>query len=325
MSVTQATYTGSAISASVATYYEKKLLSRLVPQLHLYPFGKSPSWVIPGRSGKTCVWTRYTKFSAATTALTEGTTPSGHRLSSANVSATVAGYGDYDLISDFVDVVAIDPILENAADGVFADQAALTVDTLIRNALSAGTAMYAAGRSAISSITASDVLAISAVRNAVRGLERNDVRPHRLTPGYFPLFVHPDTKYDLVGDSTTGGWIDVRKYTESHEKEIELNKIGEFYGAKGFVTSNIYSASDGSSNAYCYRNLMFGDEAFGVTEISGLQGGGNIKIIVHQPGSGGALDPLNQQGSIGWKAYLAVALLDSTRAIVLNTGASQNS
>ena len=304
----------------MATFYDKKLLTRLVPQLVIYQFGLKKK--IPKGAGKSIVWSIYTDLPSATTALTEGTTPSSRTLSATNVSATVEAYGDHAIITDFVSVTAIDPVLESKADGVFADQAALTVDTLCRNILSAGTAQIARGKSAVSDLQTSDTLNAAEIRKAVRTMEKNKAKPHRMTPGFYPTIVAPFTKYDLIGDTDTGSWVDVRKYVESRQKEIETNKVGDLYGAKIYMTQNLEEVSAVGYGANTYNNLMIGDESFGVTDIVGLNGASMIDIIVKQVGSSGSADALNQRGSVGWKVYFVTRILNANALMVIKTGAS---
>lgn len=315
-----ATSTTTNLSELMATYYDKKLLTRLVPQLVLYQFGLKKK--IPKGAGKSIVWSIYTELPAATTALTEGTTPDSRTLSATNVSATVSPYGDNAIITDFVSVTAIDSVLESKADGVFADQAALTVDTLVRNVLSAGTEQLARGKAAVSDLQTSDTLIASEIRKAVRTLEYNKAKPHRMTPGFYPTVVAPFTKYDLIGDTATGSWVDVRKYVESRQKEIEMNKVGDLYGAKIYMSQNIQEISAVGYGANTYNNLMIGDEAFGVTDIVGLDGASMIDIIVKQLGSSGSADPHNQRGSIAWTIYFATKILNAKALMVIKTGAT---
>lgn len=61
-------------------------------------------------------------------------------------------------------------------------------------------------------------------------------------------------------------------------------------------------ASDGS--AVC-STLVFGKDAYGVTEIEG----GGLQTIVKQKGSAGTADPLDQRSSVGWKAIKTAEIL----------------
>jgi N4-gp56 family major capsid protein len=55
---------------------------------------------------------------------------------------------------------------------------------------------------------------------------------------------------------------------------------------------------------------VYGQDAFGTVELGG--NGKNVEIIIKPVGSSGALDPLNQRGTIGWKVkgFCSVILQD---------------
>ncbi|MDI6787539.1 MAG: N4-gp56 family major capsid protein, partial [Planctomycetota bacterium] len=199
--------------------------------------------------------------------------------------------------------------------------AGLSLDTLVRNVLSGGTQQLANAVAAVSSLAASDTLDAVEVRKAVRTLAAANVRPHRKTPGLYVGIIHPNTKYDLAGDTTTGSWVDVRKYTESGNKNIELNKIGDLYQVRFFETSNLQTVS---STVQTYNNIILGDNAYACAELNrdSSRGAKNPKILVKGLGSAGADDPLDQRASIGWKANFVPFLLDADRVMVIKTGAS---
>ena len=54
----------------------------------------------------------------------------------------------------------------------------------------------------------------------------------------------------------------------------------------------------GAGGAAVYATLILGDNAYGVTEVSG----GGLQYISKQLGSAGTADPLNQRATCGWKA-----------------------
>lgn len=316
---TTGTNTTATLTANMRTYYDKKILERLESQLVAYKFGTKK--VVPMHSGKNIVWTIYTNLSAATTALTSGTTPTATALTSSNVSGTVLPYGAFTYITDYLNTTAIDNVLDSATD-VFGYQAALTADTLCLNALSAGTAQFANSVTVLSDLQTSDTLNAVEVKKAVRTLEAANAMTHRLTPGFYPLLIHPNSKYDLIGDTTTGSWIDVRKYTESKQREIEMNKVGDLYGAKAFMTQNLQRGTGGGGANTAYYNLLLSDECYGTVDITGLPGGDKPKICIVQPNVPSIYDPLGQEGTCGWKMYFLAKMFAAARVITIKTGAS---
>jgi N4-gp56 family major capsid protein len=305
--------TTSSLTANIATYYEKTLLDRLEKELLFYKFGQMAK--IPKHGGKVITWTRYSNMSAVTDTLTEGTTPTDLALTSANVTATLAQHGAHVLVSDILPLVAIDDTIVSASE-VLGYQAALSMDTIIRNVLkSGGTVQYASGKSALSDLAASDTFDSGEIRKAVRTLEAADVRTHPKTPGYYVGIIHSYQKYDFIGDTATGGFVDVTKYTT--REPLAKNEIGRYGGVQFFTTSN---CSTESGAVTVYHSFVFGDGAYGVVEVGG--GSKNPQMIIHRPGEAGAKDPLDQIGSVGWKLLFVSKVLDANRLIVVKTGAT---
>lgn len=71
--------------------------------------------------------------------------------------------------------------------------------------------------------------------------------------------------------------------------------------------SVLYPGEAGAGGRDVYSTLILGDNAYGVTEVSG----GGLEHIFKPLGSAGAADPLNQRCTSGWKAtQTAVILVD---------------
>lgn len=67
----------------------------------------------------------------------------------------------------------------------------------------------------------------------------------------------------------------------------------------------ICSTEAGLNGRDVYSTLIFGANAYGVTEVTG----GGLEHIVKQLGSGGTADPLNQRATAGWKGTKVAELL----------------
>lgn len=67
----------------------------------------------------------------------------------------------------------------------------------------------------------------------------------------------------------------------------------------------IYPGEGGVNGADVYSTLILGDDAYGVTEVTG----GGLQHIVKQLGSAGSGDPLNQRATCGWKALKTAEIL----------------
>lgn len=62
--------------------------------------------------------------------------------------------------------------------------------------------------------------------------------------------------------------------------------------------ATIYPGEAGAEGRDVYATLVFGENAYGTTELSH----GGLEHIVKQLGSAGTSDPLNQRATVGWKA-----------------------
>jgi N4-gp56 family major capsid protein len=281
------------------TYYDKKLLARLLPNLvHMKWAQKKP---IPRNGGKTINFRRFSPLSHATTPLTEGVTPAGNTLTMTEIEATLAQYGDFLEFSDVLDLTAIDPVLDEAAD-LLGEQSAQTLDVITRDVLSAGTTVqYAGGKTSRATITTTDLLTVDEVRKAVRTLKRNNVKP--LDGTNYVAVVEPGTTYDLQSDAK---WQEPSQYSKA--EQIWSGEIGRLYGVRFVETSYAKKfAGAGASGADVYGTLIFGRDAYGLSDV---ESSGAVKNIIKPHGSGGTSDPLNQRATSGWKSLFVVKILE---------------
>ena len=138
----------TSMANSIMTMYERRLLPRALPRL------------VHGRWGQEAMWSKYGDYqlrrfesmSAVTSALGEGSTPAEQPTPTiSTITLDPLWYGAYVEMTDEVDVEAFDPILSEISS-LLGEQAGLSIDTLIRNALISGaTAAYSGGVSAIGS------------------------------------------------------------------------------------------------------------------------------------------------------------------------------
>ena len=184
----------SNLSAEMKTYYDTTLLETAEANLVHNQFGmKKP---IPKNRGKTIEFRCFDDLPKKTDKLTEGVTPDGKKLKVTSLTADVGQYGDYVAVSDMLDMTAIDPIIVQATKKI-GKQAGMTLDTLTRDALAAGTQVqYAEGQvTARNQVAADHKLTIDAVRRAVRTLKNNNIDPFDTS---YVGIIHPDVAYDLM-------------------------------------------------------------------------------------------------------------------------------
>ena len=75
----------------------------------------------------------------------------------------------------------------------------------------------------------------------------------------------------------------------------------------GAIADNavIYPGEAGAKGGDVYSTLVIADDAYGTTKVAG----GGLQHIVKPLGSGGTSDPLDQRGSVGWKAVKTAKIL----------------
>lgn len=307
-----ATTTTTQVSHAVNNFYNKKLLERAVPALVHDMFGQLKD--IPANNTNVIKFRRYGALSAATTALTEGTTPSSTQLSVTDISATVSQYGAWVEVTDWLSMTTLDPVWTEMA-ALLGEQAGDSVDQIVRDPLHTGTSVrYAGGQTARGNVTSSDIPAAADIKKIVRTLKGNNARKltQRVAPdrGYgtspvdatFIGIVHPNTTYDLKGLT---GFIPVQDYAS--KADLMPHEIGALDEVRFVESTNakVFSSA-GASSIDVYSTIIMGANAYGVTRI-----GGNALVNIRKElGSAGTSDPLNQLGSSGWKATVVSKILN---------------
>jgi N4-gp56 family major capsid protein len=294
----------------VAAYYEKRFLMRSEENFVFEGLGTPGR--IPANEGKTVVWNRMTNPSAKT-ALSESFDPTPAGLSATLISATVAQYGNFEQVSDLLETTAIDTLVKEVID-VLAYEAALSIDTVIANVLTAGgTSQIQGSIVARNSLVAANKIEVSDIRKALRTLHKFAAQPH--TKGKYVAATHPDVIYDLQGDTN---WVNAHIYTEKGIDAVYNGEAGELYGTRFVMTQNspVLSAagcSTGAVSANVYQTHIMGKDFFGVSKLQ------NLTTYVDSPSPRSAL---RLYSDIGWKASFAVKVLNDSFAVRLETGAT---
>lgn len=305
--------TGNDLSPEMKTYYDMNLIDYAQAALVHDQFGQKRP--IPSGKGKKIEFRSFSPLPKALTALTEGVTPDGNVLDVKTIEATVAQYGDYIVQSDVLELTALDnTILE--ATKILGRQAGLTLDTITRNVLIAGTnVMYApkinASTGAETAVTsragldATAVLTVDLVEQAVTELRAQNAPT---IDGSYVCILHPYAAYDLMRDPD---WRKPHEYVDT--TNLYQGEIGQIGGCR-FVTSTeakIWRGTGCPSGLSVFACLFIGEGAYGVTEVEG----GGLQTIVKQKGSAGTADPLDQRSSVGWKALKTAEILIPTYLI----------
>lgn len=287
--------TDSGLSVENKTHYDMTLIDEAGPNLIHDQFGQKRP--IPKNGGKKIEFRKFAVLPKALTPLTEGVTPDGKKLSATAIEATVAQYGDYVVLSDMLDLTAIDPVVVEATK-VVGRQAGLTLDTITRNVLHTGTNVFYAPKADGSAVTSragldgTCKLTVDLVRRVAAFLKKNNAPKIN---GSYVAIIHPFAAYDLMSDPE---WQDPHKYQDT--TNIYEGEIGKIAGVR-FVESSEAKIYEGG----VFGTLFIAEGAYGVTEITG----GGLETIIKQLGSAGVADALNQRSSVGWKATKTAEIL----------------
>ena len=294
------------LSPEMKTFYDMTLIDEASANLVHDQFGQKRP--IPANGGKTIEFRKFAPLAKATTPLTEGVTPDGKSLTVSTITATVAQYGDYITQSDVLELTSLDNTIIEATK-LLGKQAGATLDTVVRNALQAGTNVTYCPKisadgaeTAVTSranLDATAQLTVDVVQQVVAKLRAQNAPT---IDGDYVAIIHPYVAYDLMRDPE---WIDAHKYAQPDN--LYTGEIGKIAGVRFVQTTEakIYTGSGCPSGLAVFTSLFLGDGAYGVTEITG----GGLQTIVKQKGSAGTADPLDQRSSVGWKAIKTAEIL----------------
>lgn len=303
--------TSSGLTDEMKTYYSDYLIDNAIPKLVHDQFGQKHP--IPKNGGKTIEFRKYSPLPKLTTPISEGVTPDGQSLNMSTIEATVAQYGGYITLSDVLLLTAIDNNLVQATK-LLGAQAGATLDTITREVLNGGTnVIFSGGKEAREDLDATSLLTVDDVKKAVRLLKNQNAEQIN---GSWVGIIHPDIAYDLTNDPA---WKDVKTYSDP--SDIYEGEIGKIYGVRFVETTEAKVwAGAGAGGRAVYSTLILGDNAYGVTEISG----GGLEHIVKQLGSAGTGDPLNQRATAGWKATKVAERLVENYMVRVESGSTFN-
>jgi N4-gp56 family major capsid protein len=275
---------------------------------------------------------RYSNFSDATTALTEGVTPTSTSLSKTDVNATIALYGAYSEHTDMLADTQPEAVLQENID-ILSQQMGETFDSLYFTNWGTATNTTFANGSATTAVNtlvtyADFSIALRELRNRkaktfvpmMMAGTREDTGP--VMPAYWCLITE-DMLYD------------VRAFTTGSNQGTKFLLAAEYANSSGVLPGEAGALRDGirflvtpdglvalgggetgsqvtggvqetSDAADVHSAFLVGKDAAGGISLDVNNGG----IIQHNVGSAGTADPLNQRSTVGWKKYDARLILN---------------
>ncbi len=311
--------TTTQVASGVNNFYDRVMLKAARPLLVHLRWAQVKD--IPRNNSEVIKFRRYSLLSANTTALSEGVTPSGTSLTVTDVTATVAQYGDYITLTDFLQFTTLDPILTETAD-LLGQQAGNSLDQIARDVMVAGsTVQYASSATTTNTVTAAMTLTRDEVREAVRTLQGNDAKKvtRMVNPstGFntspinaaFVGIISHNTLFDL---KTETGWLPVEQYAS--QSNVMDGEVGTIDDVRFVMTTN--ASTTAGSLTTVHRTLILGQDYYGISRISGEA----MKNIVKALGSGGTADPLDQRSTSGWKATFVAKRLNENFCVRIEHG-----
>ena len=330
--------TTSDIPINLQGFYDRALLENAKPALLYDRFGQTRP--LPKNKGDRINFRRYGKLAVNLNPLAEGTTPTGKKLSVTDLYATIKQYGDYVMLSDWIQMVGLDPNVMDIAENLLSQQLAETKDTLARDVLVAGTTVrYGNGVAARTSIVTA--ILDDDVASAVRTLEGNDakkinkiivagngVNTSPINASFIGI-THTHARYDIEG---LKGFVPVNEYASRDSlasENGEIIEIGSTPGIRWFATTNakIWADSGGSvgttglvstsaSLIDTYASLILARNAYGTVPLQKE----TVKMIAKQLGSAGTEDPLDQRATVGHKFATTTRILNDDWMVRIEHG-----
>ncbi len=296
-------------SATIMQWFEKKALSRLVQETHLYNL----SWkkTLETGRGKSITWVRFGIQPGNTTPITEGALVAPTSVTSNNVTANLLQYGEVFAAADVLNDTSVTP-MDEALQDQSTQALAYTTDALIRNEVMSSCTTFNSnlfagnGAASIAALVAADTLHASDLRKAAGYLGNNNVP--KFDSERYAAVVSASQGYSLRSESGTGSFLDLVKQNpeginiiDEDGKTINKKKslIGDMFGLSIYESSLQPVISNGTVNVnYAF---FFGDQSLASCSLSSQ----NMELIRKKP-NGGTYDPLEQIGMVvGYKMFYA--------------------
>lgn len=161
------------------------------------------------------------------------------------------------------------------------------------------------------------------IRTGLRNLKRRNAKPLAALGGKYGLIVNPDQIYDVMSDTTIQNVLQNAGARGSSNPYFTGENF-DYLGVRMLETTNVRVISGAglslAAAVHIFLSVMIGEEAYGESEYSEH----TAEIIVKPVGSSGAMDPLNQWGTIGWKTSYQAVILNQSFIQRIETATSAN-
>lgn len=261
------------------------------------------------------------RLQAKNTKLEEGMTPEPSVVEVSTVTGHVEQHGNYIMHTDLTEDMSMVDIV-NLDRSLLADQAADVENALIRDDILAADSIgiYYAEKvdenykvtgkvESEAQIDSTSKVTYNLCRRILNIMERNKIP---FAEGkFYHWYIHPDQKYDLMGDPD---WKAMQIHTDP--SNMEDGEIGRVSGMIFIESDTILVTKTGANSNAVYHSLVMGGDAVGQLDL----GNRGTQMIVKGLGSGGTADPLDQRATTGWKSNIGVLVTDPLAIIEVMTG-----
>ena len=324
--------TYGSISQRTAAWAATEMLQHAEPVLVLSKFGTPKP--LPKNKADSVKFRRPVPFKGLKTPLTEGVTPSAQQMQYEDVQATIDQWGAFVEITDKVQDLAEDPVLQDAAQ-LCGEQAAETIEIQTWAALRAGSNVFYANGTKRADVNTA--ISLAKQRAVTRNLKAN--RAKKVTsmiassPNYdttpvapaFIAFAHTDLEGDI---RELPGFTPTERYGQMEALPHEVGKVEDvryilspmldpFIGAGSSTTDGM--VNDGS-NVDVYPVMYVSKDSYGLIPLKGANA---ITPKVLNPDVPRGGDPLGQLGTVGWKSYYVAKILNEGWNARLEVGCSE--
>lgn len=317
--MTISTYGG--ISQRTAAYVAREMLKHAEPVIVLQKLGMTKA--VPMNTADNVKFRRPVPFAANTTPIAEGITPTAQAMAYVDVSATLLQYAGLTTVTDKVEDMNEDPVL-NDASMMLGEQAAATAEAITYNVIKAGTTVAYANGAARASVNTA--ITLNKLRAVVRTLKANKgkmiTRILDSSPDYgvsaieasYVAVCHTDCEADIRGLSgfTPTAEYGTRKTISDYEfgtvenirfvTSPDLGSFPDAGAAKGTMKSTTGTSAD------VYPILVLAQDAFAVVPLKG-KFSLSPTVVRATPSDS---DPLAQRSHVGYKFYFTAVILNQT-------------
>jgi N4-gp56 family major capsid protein len=295
----------SAISNLVQTAYDQyvRMALRSIPVMRALADVKPVQQAMPGSS---VVFSIYSDLAQATSTLTEASDVSSIALGNpTQVAVTLQEYGSAVTTTKKLNLTSFNDVDSALAD-IIAYNAADSIDSVVAAVLTAGSnAIYAGTATNTAGITATQLMTVSDIRQAVTELRTNKALPR--IGELYAAYLHPRQTADLRAETGTGGFQELSKYVD--RTPFVAGAVGVIEGAFVVETPRVPYATNGTTNVY--KAVVAGREA--LAEAMGQ----DISTVI-----GPQIDALRRFHTIGWYYFGGWSLLRQAALYRIETAAT---